>query len=249
MMIGRIHSLETFGTVDGPGIRFVLFMQGCALRCRYCHNPDTWDPGDGQSMTVDEVLAEVEPYIHYYELSGGGITVSGGEPTLQAPFVAELFRECKKRWNLHTALDTSGFCEPSHAGQLLEYTDLILLDLKEMDPDRHMALTSQPNERIHRFARYVSGLGKKLWIRFVLVPGLTDSKENMLELGKFVEQLKGVEKIEILPYHRMGVYKWHQLGIPYTLENVREGNEEDVEKARYWIEKGREWGRMMKLNA
>jgi pyruvate formate lyase activating enzyme len=237
--IGRIHSLETFGTLDGPGIRFVLFMQGCLLRCRYCHNPDTWNHHDGREVTVEEVLAEIEPYVTYYQQSGGGITVSGGEPTVQAPFVAELFRAVRERWNLHTALDSSGFCEPSHAAELLEETDLVLLDLKEMDPMRHEALTTQSNERIHRFARYLTEIGKPVWIRFVLVPGLTDSEDNLTRLGAYIERMPNIEKVEILPYHRMGVYKWEKLGIEYTLQDVPEATQADVDRAKYWIEQGR----------
>jgi len=189
-------------------------------------------------MTVEEVLTEIEPYIYYYQKSGGGITVSGGEPTLQAPFVAELFKACKERWNLHTALDSSGFCDPAHAEALLQYTDLVLLDLKEMDSARHLALTSQPNERIHHFARYLSEMGKDVWIRCVLIPGLTDSADHLTKVGRFAKQLGVVKKIEVLPYHRMGVYKWQQLGLPYSLEGFREGTQEDVERANKFIEQG-----------
>ncbi|WP_123040375.1 pyruvate formate-lyase-activating protein [Cohnella candidum] len=236
---GRIHSLETFGTVDGPGIRFVLFVQGCALRCQYCHNPDSWDPAAGRLVSVEDVLAEIEPYVEYYKSSGGGITVTGGEPTLQAPFVAQLFKACKERWGLHTALDSSGFCETSHARELLDVTDLVLLDLKMMNEAGHRELTGQPNERILQFARYLSERGTKMWIRRVLVPGWTDGAEELLALGTFLGELNGVEKVEILPYHRMGVYKWKQLGIPYMLEGIQEPSKQDVERARQWIEKGR----------
>ncbi|RKP52976.1 pyruvate formate lyase-activating protein [Cohnella endophytica] len=228
---GRIHSLDTFGTVDGPGIRFVLFMQGCALQCRYCHNPDSWDPNAGTAVTVGEVLAEIEPYVDYYLRSGGGITVTGGEPTLQAPFVAELFRECKRRWGLHTALDTSGFCEAAHAETLLSLTDLVLLDLKLMDREAHIALTGQPNDRILAFSDYLSRRQSKMWIRRVLVPGWTDGADDLLALGRFLRELDGVDKVEVLPYHRMGAYKWKQLGIPYPLEGVIEPGPEEVERA------------------
>lgn len=237
--IGRVHSLETFGTVDGPGIRFVLFMQGCALRCRYCHNPDTWNIGEGRQMSVQEVLDEIEHYVHYYQRSGGGLTVSGGEPTLQAPFVSALFKAVKERWNLHTALDSSGYCEPSNAVNLMSYTDLVLLDLKEMDDDRHLALTTQRNDRIHRFADYLKEIRKPVWIRFVLVPGLTDSYDNLIRLGAYIEQMPNAAKLEILPYHRMGVYKWEQLGLQYTLDDVPEATQDDVERAKQWIEEGR----------
>ncbi|MCC3373556.1 pyruvate formate-lyase-activating protein [Cohnella sp. REN36] len=236
---GRIHSIETFGTVDGPGIRFVLFLQGCALKCRYCHNPDSWDTEGGKLRTVDEILAEIESYVDYYKRSGGGITVSGGEPTLQAPFVAELFRACKDRWNLHTALDSSGFCEPSHAEALLSVTDLVLLDLKLMDQRGHVDLTTQPNDRTIAFAKRLSQRGNRMWVRRVLVPGFTDRPEDLIDLGSFIGELYGVEKVEVLPYHRMGVYKWQQLGIPYTLVGVKEPGPEEVQRAYRLIEQGR----------
>lgn len=238
-MNGRIHSLETFGTLDGPGIRFVLFMQGCALQCQFCHNPDTWDTTAGRTVTVDEVLKQIEPYLKYYELSGGGITVSGGEPTLQAPFVAELFRQVKRRWNLHTALDSSGFCEPSHAKELLEVTDLVLLDFKEMNNERHIALTSQPNERIHRFARHLAEIGVPIWLRTVLIPGVTDSTEHLRGVGEFIASVDNVAKFEVLPYHRMGVYKWQQIGKKYPLEGVMEPTDKDVERACRLVEEGK----------
>lgn len=237
-MKGRIHSLDTFGTVDGPGIRFVLFMQGCALQCRYCHNPDSWDTSAGKQMTVDEVLAEIEPYVSYYQSSGGGITVSGGEPTLQAPFVAELFRACKARWGLSTALDSSGFCEPSNAEALIDATDLVLLDLKMINRDTHTALTSQPNDRILRFARWLSDRGQRMWIRHVLVPGLTDRAEDLLALGAFLGSLNGVEKFELLPYHRLGVFKWQQMGLAYTLDGYQEPTEQQLTRATRLIEQG-----------
>ncbi|WEK54878.1 MAG: pyruvate formate-lyase-activating protein [Candidatus Cohnella colombiensis] len=238
-MKGRIHSLETFGTVDGPGIRFVLFMQGCALQCRYCHNPDSWDTTAGTQMSVEEVLAEIEPYVHYYRASGGGLTVTGGEPTLQAPFVAKLFEECKRRFGLTTALDSSGFCDPSHAGALIDATDLVLLDLKVMNREAHTALTSQPNDRILKFAQWLSDRGQRMWIRHVLIPGLTDDAEDLLEMGRFIGSLNGVEKIEVLPYHRMGVYKWQQMGKEYTLDGFTEPTDKEVTRAYQLIEQGR----------
>ncbi|TMV45953.1 pyruvate formate lyase-activating protein [Paenibacillus mesophilus] len=238
-MKGRIHSLETFGTVDGPGIRFVLFMQGCALQCQYCHNPDSWQTDAGTWMSVEDVLNEIEPYVDYYSRSGGGITVSGGEPTLQASFVSELFRACKRRWGLHTALDSSGFCDPGHARELLDVTDLVLLDLKMMDRDRHLALTGQPNDRILRFAEWLSDEGKPMWIRHVLIPGLTDDPGDLSVMGKFLGTLSGVEKVELLPYHRMGVYKWKQLGKDYPLEDAREPEEDEIILAASIIKQNR----------
>jgi len=236
---GRIHSIETFGTVDGPGIRFVLFMQGCALQCQYCHNPDTWDTGGGRHVTVEEILTEIEPYLPYYRKSGGGITVTGGEPTLQAPFIAKLFEACKTRFGLHTAIDSSGFCEPDHARELLSYTDLVLLDLKLMDRDKHIALTSQPNDRILRFARLLQELNKPVWIRHVLVPGVTDGVEDLQALGAFLGEWGSIEKFELLPYHRMGVYKWEQLGRAYPLEGVMTPTERELARASQIIEAAR----------
>ncbi|QJD87738.1 pyruvate formate-lyase-activating protein [Cohnella herbarum] len=238
-MKGRIHSIDSFGTVDGPGIRFVLFMQGCALQCQFCHNPDTWDTGAGRAVTVEEILREIEPYLPYYRRSGGGITVTGGEPTLQAGFVAELFSECKRRWGLHTTLDSSGFCEVSHAKALLDVTDLVLLDLKQMNPEKHERLTSRDNERILKFAAYLSERNTPMWIRHVLIPGITDDGNDLRALGSFVEGLRGVEKLELLPYHRMGVYKWQQLGKDYPLEGVPTPTEREIERAYRLIEEGR----------
>lgn len=238
-MKGRIHSMDTFGTVDGPGIRFVLFMQGCALQCQFCHNPDTWDTKGGRQVTVEEVLREIEPYVPYYKSSGGGITVTGGEPTLQAPFVAQLFKACKERFGLHTALDSSGFCEPSHAGELMQYTDLVLLDLKQLNNEKHERLTSQPNDRILKFAAWLSAIGKPVWIRHVLIPGITDQAGDLTLLGEFIGHLRNVEKVELLPYHRMGVYKWQQLGRPYALEGVPTPTDCEVERARELIEAAR----------
>ncbi|NQX67343.1 pyruvate formate lyase-activating protein [Paenibacillus alba] len=237
-MKGRIHSFDTFGTVDGPGIRFVLFMQGCALQCKYCHNPDSWEMNVGMQMDVEEIMNEIEPYLAYYRSSGGGITVTGGEPTLQAPFLARLFAECKRRWGLHTVLDTNGFCEPSHARELLEVTDLVLLDLKQLNPDRHIELTAQPNDRMKRFAHYLDELGKPFWIRHVLVPGWTDDSSDLIELGKFIGSLDHVCKLEILPYHRMGVYKWRQMGKEYPLELCPTPSDQEVIRAKGLIDAG-----------
>ncbi|MBJ6362274.1 pyruvate formate-lyase-activating protein [Paenibacillus sp. GCM10012307] len=238
-MKGRIHSMDTFGTVDGPGIRFVLFMQGCALQCQFCHNPDSWDTAQGRQMSVDEVIAELEPYLVYYRKSGGGITVTGGEPTLQASFVAELFKTVKERFGLHTALDSSGFCEPANAESLIAHTDLVLLDLKQMDSARHQQLTSQPNERILKFASWLAELKKPMWIRHVLIPGITDAWQDLTALGRFVSGLDSVERIELLPYHRMGVYKWQQLGRSYPLEGIQTPSAAELERAKIIIETAR----------
>lgn len=237
-MKGRIHSFETFGTVDGPGIRFVLFMQGCALRCQFCHNPDTWDTTTGNVYTVDEVIAQIEPYLTYYRSSGGGVTFSGGEPSLQAPFLAALARELKRRFDLHIALDSSGFTEPSHlvSSGLSEVVDLVLLDLKIIDEDKHIQLTTQSNERILRTARFYTDQNIKIWIRHVVIPGITTAQEDVELLGKQVATMSTVEKIELLPYHEMGKYKWQQLNIPYELDHVSPPNEETLKQVKTWLE-------------
>lgn len=238
-MIGRIHSVETFGTVDGPGIRFILFMQGCALKCKYCHNRDTWDLHGGTEMSVEEALSEIESYLPYYRSSGGGLTVSGGEPTLQAPFVKELFKQVKKRWNLPTALDTNGVNDVTKLTELYDLTDLVLLDLKHIDNEKHLALTGVPNTRTLETARWLSDHGKKMWIRHVLVPTINDDERDLLNLGRFIGSLQGVEKVDVLPYHQMGVYKWEQLGEKYPLEGIPTPSAEEAERAQRLIEQGR----------
>lgn len=238
-MEGRIHSIETFGTVDGPGIRFIIFLQGCALRCKFCHNPDTWATDEGRKVTVEEMVKEIEPYLPYYRSSGGGLTVSGGEPTLQAPFVTELFAEVKRRWNLHTTIDSSGFSDAEKNKAMYDVTDLVLLDFKIIDREKHIELTSQPNDQILNTARWLSDNGVKMWIRHVLVPGITDGEEDLRALGEMLGSLKSVEKFEILPYHQMGVYKWEMLGKEYPLEGVPSPTEEEVKRAYAIIEEAR----------
>jgi len=239
MIKGHIHSMETFGTVDGPGIRFVLFMQGCLLKCQYCHNPDTWALDGGKEMTVEEALSEIEPYLPYYRASGGGLTVSGGEPTLQSHFVAELFEEAKKRWNLHTALDSNGFNDADRIHRLLDATDLVLLDIKHIDDAKHIRLTGKSNERTLQTAKWLSEHGRKMWIRHVYVPGIHDQEEDLLGLGRFIGTLRGVEKFEILPYHQMGIYKWEALGKTYPLQGVPSPTGDEVQRAYRLIEAGR----------
>lgn len=233
-MKGRIHSLETCGTVDGPGIRFVIFMQGCPMRCRYCHNPDTWDVKGGSEVTVEELVEEINRYLPYMEASGGGVTVSGGEPLLQSSFVTELFTRLKGM-GIHTALDTSGFCnhpdpkKDRDLERLLTVTDLVLLDLKIIDPAKHHWLTSQYNERILSFARLLAARHIPVWIRHVLVPGVTDDPEDVRKMARFLHCLQNVEKLEVLPYHRLGIHKWEALQIPYSLKEILPPKEEEVE--------------------
>jgi pyruvate formate lyase activating enzyme len=232
-MTGRIHSFESFGTLDGPGIRFVVFMQGCPLRCIYCHNRDTWDTGGGDPYTVDEVMAELDKYEGYFRFSGGGITVSGGEPMLQAEFVTELFKSCRSR-GIHTALDTSGFT--GAAGRdtvdaLLSVTDLVLLDIKHPTDSGHKLITGVGREKPAAFAGLLSDRSIPVWIRYVLVPGYTDSQSDLEAAAAFIKSMSNVEKVEVLPYHTMGAYKWKELGCLYPLEGVEPPDEEAVKNA------------------
>lgn len=231
-MIGKIHSVETFGTVDGPGIRFVVFMQGCTLKCKYCHNRDTWKLNSGNQMSVSEILKEILKYKTYMDNSGGGVTVSGGEPLVQAEFVTELFKALKE-FNIHTALDTSGSLPISDKiKELLKYTDLVILDIKHIDDNKCINLTGLSNKNNLDFARYLSNLKIPVWIRQVLIPGYTDDKFDLQKLKQFIDSLQNVEKVEILPYHDLGKYKWKELGDNYELENVKPPSDLDIEKAK-----------------
>lgn len=235
-MTGRIHSFETLGTVDGPGIRFVVFMQGCPMRCKYCHNPDTWWLNGGRKYTPEEVLKEVLKYKSY--LAGGGVTLSGGEPLLQPEFTAELFGLLHAE-KIHTALDTSGVtydkADPESVKKHLEVlknTDLVLLDIKHIDAEKHRQITGFSNRNTLDFARFLSDNGKDMWIRYVLVPGLTDDRESILKLKEFINGLKTVKKIEVLPYHNMGEVKYEKLGIAYPLAGVKPPTKESIAAAR-----------------
>ncbi len=236
MATGRIHSRESFGTVDGPGIRFVIFMQGCPLRCLYCHNPDTWKMTAGQSMTVDELLAEYEHNKAFYK--NGGLTVSGGEPLAQIDFLLELFSEAKKR-GIHTCIDTSGVTyDPANSSymekldSLMGYCDLVMLDIKHIDSEPHKRLTGKGNENILAFAQYLAEKEIPLWVRHVVVKGYTDGEEEHKALGKFLAHLPNLKAIDVLPYHTMGVSKYRQLGIPYPLEGMEAASFSDAEQAK-----------------
>lgn len=235
-MEGNIHSFESFGTVDGPGIRYVVFMQGCPMRCKYCHNPDTWQVGAGKKYTAEAVFKEILRYKNY--IKSGGVTVSGGEPLLQAEFIAELFRLLKAE-GIHTALDTSGVTFDKDNPQsvekhlsVLRYTDLVLLDIKHIDEDEHKALTGFSNKRTLDFAQFLSENGKKMWIRHVLVPDITDKDEYLQKLKQFISGLKTVERVEVLPYHTMGEVKYEKLGLPYPLKGVQPPAKQRIENAR-----------------
>ena len=236
-LLGRVHSVETFGSVDGPGIRFLIFLKGCSMRCRYCHNPDTWDPETDDLRTADELLTQAMRYRSYWGREGG-ITVSGGEALLQIDFLTELFRKAKAK-GIHTCLDTSGqpFTrrEPffSKFAELMKYTDLLLFDLKQIDDTKHRELTGRTNRNILDCARYLSDIGKPIWVRHVLVPGVTDNDDDLHALRAFIDSLQNVKRVEVLPYHAMGTYKWEQLGIPYTLKDVSAPSEERVRNAEH----------------
>ncbi|MGL6105424.1 pyruvate formate-lyase-activating protein [Romboutsia sp.] len=236
MIKGRVHSIETFGTVDGPGIRYILFLQGCALRCKYCHNRDTWDTKGGKEYTTDEIITDALKYTSYMKFSGGGITVSGGEATLQPEFITELFSKAKKN-GIHTCLDTSGFVSIDVLDPILDNTDLVLLDLKHMLEDPCKDLTGVGIAKTLKVAKHLDERNIPVWIRHVLVPGVTDTKENLEALGEFVGSLNNVDRFEILPYHTMGVHKWESMGIDYQLKDVPDATQEDVNKAAEIVEK------------
>lgn len=231
-MIGKIHSLESFGTVDGPGVRYVVFFQGCPMRCRYCHNPDTWQMADGRDMTVEEILDKMERNRSFYE--SGGLTATGGEPMVQMDFLIALFTEAKKR-DIHTCLDTSGILfqslDTSKIDELLAVTDLVLLDIKHMDKEGHKELTGQAQDNVLAFAHYLDEKKKPVWIRHVVVPGITFVEEELVSLGEFLRTLSNVEKLEILPYHSMGKVKYEQLGISYSLADTRQLTKEEAKQA------------------
>lgn len=233
---GRIHSVESFGSADGPGVRYIVFLKGCNMRCQYCHNPDTWAKDGGELMTPEEVLKKALRYKTYWK-EKGGITVSGGEALLQIDFVTELFRLAKEK-GVNTCLDTSGnpfsLEEPfkSKFDELMKYTDLFMLDIKHMDDAAHRKLTRQTNQNILEMAAYLSDHGKAMWIRHVLVPGITTEEDELYRLRSFLDTLKTVERVEVLPYHTLGVFKWKELGIPYQLEGVDPPTKEQIDRAK-----------------
>lgn len=231
----KIHSIETFGTVDGPGIRFVTFFQGCNLECKYCHNRDTWDINQGTYIGVDELVSTIQKYKTYI-MPNGGFTASGGEPLLQPYFLISLFKKLKEE-NIHIALDTSGMIEITEPiKELLSLTDLVLLDIKHIDSDKSKELTGFSNEKELKFAKYLSDNNIPIWVRQVIVPGITDSTEDLLKLKDFIKSLNTVEKVELLPYHNLGEYKWEKLGLEYNLNGVRQATSDDIKRAKEILE-------------
>lgn len=230
-MKGRIHSFESLGAVDGPGIRFVIFMQGCSLRCKYCQNRDTWDIHGGTEYECDEIFEKILRYKSYIA-PDGGVTISGGEPLLQASFLIELFNKLKKE-GIHTCIDTSGnVALTEEIKRLIDLTDLFLLDIKCINDKVCKELTGVSNKKELEFARYLSDNNKKMWIRQVLIPAITDDEKDLKDLSEFIKSLNGVEKIEILKYHDLGRFKWENLKLKYPLENYRIANETDVKRAK-----------------
>ena len=235
----NIHSIESCGTVDGPGIRFVIFMQGCPMRCQYCHNPDSWETSINKQMTVAQLLEKYEGVKEF--VKNGGLTVTGGEPLMQIDFVTELFKQAKEK-NIHTALDTSGILfNPKHTekiDELLKYTDLVLLDIKHIDNAEHKKLTGMPNTNILSFAKYLSEKNIPMWVRHVVVPGLTYNENYLKCLGMFLSDLRNVKALDVLPYHNMAVPKYENLGIDYPLKDTPPLTKEEALRARSYILEG-----------
>lgn len=230
--MGVVHSFETFTTVDGPGIRFILFLSNCPLRCKYCHNPDTW-ACKGKEYSVDDIVNEILKYKNYYK--NGGVTISGGEPLLQIDFVIEIFKKLKK-YNMHTAIDTSGSTfnenQIEKFDELNKYTDLYLLDIKEIDEKKHIELTGKSNKNILEFAQYLSKNNKKVWIRHVIVPTINLDEDDLIKTREFIDTLNNVERVDVLPYHTLGVHKYKELGLKYPLEGVRTPTSEEIKFAK-----------------
>lgn len=232
-VIGHVHSIETCGTVDGPGIRFIIFLQGCLMRCKYCHNRDTWDLEGGKETTVEELMTELLQYRHFMNASGGGVTISGGEAMLQPEFVKAMFEACRLE-GIHTCLDTNGFVRriDDSTKAVLDVADLVLLDIKQMDNKKHIDLTHVSNKYTLDFARYLAEQNQPVYLRYVVVPGYTDCIEDAHALGRFIEPMKNIEKIEMLPYHELGKHKWTAMGEIYPLDGVKPPSHEVMEEIK-----------------
>lgn len=228
MTTGRIHSIESMGLVDGPGIRVVVFFQGCSLRCKYCHNPDTWEYGGGEEYTAADLVNKIKRYKPYFETSNGGVTFSGGEPLRQPEFLIEVLKLCKKE-GIHTCVDTSGFGIGMY-DEILKYTDLVLFDVKEVTRENYKKVTLMNIDESLKFLEAVQRNGTKMWIRHVVVPGLTDGEEHIRELKEFINTLNNVEKVELLPYHVLGVNKYEKMGIKYPLQGVEPMDKEKIKE-------------------
>lgn len=227
---GKIHSFESGGTVDGPGIRYVVFMQGCPLRCQYCHNPDTWLAKDGKTVNAAEVVQEILKYEDFMKFSGGGVTFSGGEPLLQKQFLIKIFEFLKHR-KIHTAIDTSGHADiDADTEKLLSMTDIVLLDVKHLVSEQHKNLTGKTNEKTLAFLEYLKGQNIRTWVRWVVLPGFNDTPAYAENFADFIKRYPNVELVELLPYHETGKYKWQALGLPYKLEGTPEPAKAQIKK-------------------
>lgn len=235
-LVGRIHSFETLGAVDGPGIRFIIFMQGCSLRCKFCHNRDTWDCKGGKEYSVDEIFNRVLRYKNYFVASGGGVTVSGGEPLLQSDFLIALFTKLKEA-GISTALDTSGMLDiTDNIKKLIDLTDLFLVDIKCINDEICKDLVGHSNKKELEFIKYLNSIGKEIWIRQVIVPGITDKEEDLYKLRDFINSIEHITKVDLLPYHDLGKYKWINMGEVYPLENIRTADSKDIDRVKKILE-------------
>lgn len=236
-MVGRIHSIESFSTVDGPGIRYVVFMQGCNLRCKFCHNPDTWNTNSGMQMDVNELIKKILKAKVFFKNSGGGVTFSGGEPLVQAKFLIEVCKELKKN-DIHITIDTAGNfdVDDEDINELMKYVDLVLYDIKHIDSNEHKDLVGVDNTKILTMAEYISNeLNIPMWIRIVYIPGITDKDDSLDRYKEYIKKLKSVKKVEVLPYHELGIYKWKELGMEYKLNNMRIPSREECNKIEEYI--------------
>ena len=229
-VVGKLHSIETCGTVDGPGIRYVIFAQGCPLRCIYCHNPDTWNINKSSlTLSVGELLPDIKKYQSYFKATGGGVTLTGGDPLLQKEFALALFKACKEE-GLHTVLDTSGYSDVDDlTKEVLSYTDLVLLDIKSGNPDTFKEVTGVPVDKTLAFSKYLNEANIPAWVLFVLVPNVTDKEEDLHALASYLTTLNNIEKVGILPFHQMGAYKWRKLNLEYKLNNAPTPTEKEIE--------------------
>jgi pyruvate formate lyase activating enzyme len=228
---GKLHSFESCGTVDGPGIRFLVFTQGCPLRCKYCHNPDTWKIEDAKyERDVEFTINEIKKYKPFFR-NGGGLTITGGEPFMQIDYIRELLKRAKEE-GIHTVVDTSGYIFNDKVKEVLKYVDLVLLDIKSMDRNIYKELTGVELENTLKFAKYLNEINKPMWLRHVIVPGITDKKENLEKLSDFISDMTNIKKVELLPFHQMGTHKWEELGIEYQLKDLREPTAKEMKEAR-----------------
>lgn len=236
MISGYVHSFFTSAAADGPGVRFAVFLSGCPFRCKYCHNPDTWELKQGKLTSSDSILNEIKKYANFLR-TAGGLTITGGEPLQQPDFTYEIFSRAKQDFALHTALDTQGFLARNLPDSYFEPIDLVLLDIKEMNPERHKSLTGQDVTPTLDFAKHLQKMNKKVWLRYVLVPGLTDFQEDINALAKFIEPLENIERVDVLPFHNMALHKWEKLELPYELKNQRVPTQEETKKVQDFLNK------------